>query len=298
MSDPVPTPPARTASRSSLTEFGKPVSGWRERCYVVVFEADTPAGRLFDLCLIGAIFASVAVVILDSISSVSVTYGSLFDRLEWGFTLLFTVEYLLRLSCVRHPLRYATSMFGIIDLLSFLPTYAAILFPELHVLLDVRVLRLLRVFRILKLVSYVAEYRLLLGALSASRRKITIFLSFVFLVVLVLGTTMYVVEGPENGFTSIPTAVYWAITAVTTVGFGDIVPRTDVGRAIASVMMLIGWGTLAVPTGIISAELTAQRALTLRLTRTCPECLKEGLEEDANFCGRCGAALPVHESRA
>lgn len=156
-------------------------------------------------------------------------------------------------------------------------------------LLDVRVLRLLRAFRILKLFSYVAEYRVLLQALAASRRKILIFLSFVFLVVLVLGTMMYVVEGPANGFTSIPTAVYWAITAVTTVGFGDLVPKTDLGRAIASVMMLIGWGTLAVPTGILSAELTAQRALRPACTRTCPECRKEGLEDDANYCQRCGA---------
>ncbi len=296
MSDTATTDGKRSApggQHSDITEFGKPAAGWRERCYTVVFESDTMAGRWFDLCLMAAIFASVGVVILDSIADVAARFGSVFNLFEWGFTLLFTAEYLIRLLCVRHPWRYATSPFGIIDLLSFLPTYAAIFFPELHALLDVRVLRLLRAFRILKLFSYVAEYRMLLQALAASKRKIMIFLSFVFLVVLVLGTTMYVVEGPKNGFTSIPTAVYWAITAVTTVGFGDLVPKTDIGRAIASVMMLIGWGTLAVPTGILSAELTAQR--TMRPTRTCPECLKEGLEEDAVYCSRCGAVQPPRE---
>ena len=283
--------PDQPAGKAGQAAFGKPASGWRERVYAVVFESDTRAGRWFDVMLIAAIFASVAVVILDSISSISARYGILFDSLEWGFTLLFTAEYLIRLICVRHPLRYATSFFGIIDLLSVLPTYAAIFFPDLHVLLDVRVLRLLRVFRIFKLVSYVDEYKLLLSALAASRRKILVFLSFVFLVVLVLGSAMYVVEGPANGFTSIPTSVYWAITAVTTVGFGDIVPKTDIGRTIAAIMMLLGWGTLAVPTGILSSELTARRSLQ-KSFRTCPECLKEGLGEEANFCSNCGAKLP------
>ena len=286
-----PSLPDPSAGKAARAPFGRPASGWRGRIYAVVFESDTRAGRWFDVMLIAAIFASVAVVILDSISSISARYGILFDSLEWGFTLLFTAEYLIRLICVRHPLRYATSFFGIIDLLSVLPTYAAIFFPDLHVLLDVRVLRLLRVFRIFKLVSYVDEYKLLLAALAASRRKILVFLSFVFLVVLVLGSAMYVVEGPANGFTSIPTSVYWAITAVTTVGFGDIVPKTDIGRTIAAIMMLLGWGTLAVPTGILSSELTARRSLQ-KSFRTCPECLKEGLGEEANFCSNCGAKLP------
>lgn len=282
---------AESAAANAYAEFGRPASGWRQRIYAIVFESDTRAGRWFDVMLIAAIFASVAVVILDSIGSMSARFGALFDNLEWAFTLLFTAEYLIRLACVRHPLRYATSFFGVIDLLSVLPTYAAIFFPDLHVLLDVRVLRLLRVFRIFKLVSYVNEYRMLLSALTASRRKILVFLSFVFLVVLVLGSAMYVVEGPANGFTSIPTSVYWAITAVTTVGFGDIVPKTDIGRTIAAIMMLLGWGTLAVPTGILSSELTAQR-VTRKPLRSCPECLKEGLEDEANFCSNCGAKLP------
>lgn len=280
------TPPSPPSS------FGKPSSGWRERLYVIIFEADTRAGKLFDLWLIAAILVSVIVVVLDSVGPVAERYGTVFDWFEWGFTLLFTAEYLLRLACVRHPMRYATSLFGIIDLLSVLPTYIALLVPEAYALVDVRVLRLLRVFRILKLVSYVNEYSVLLAALAASRRKILIFLSFVMMVVLLLGTTMYVVEGPQNGFTSIPTSVYWAITAVTTVGFGDIVPTTDVGRAIASVMMLIGWGTLAVPTGIISAELTARR-VPVPTTRTCPNCLEEGLGAEDRYCRRCGEGLPA-----
>lgn len=274
--------------------FGKPASGWRENLYIIIFEADTRAGRLFDLWLIAAILVSVTVVILDSVAVLAQRYGTVFNWFEWGFTLVFTIEYLLRLACVRHPMRYATSLFGIIDLLSVLPAYIALLVPEAYALADVRVLRLLRVFRILKLISYVNEYSVLLAALAASRRKILIFLSFMMMVVLLLGTTMYVVEGPENGFTSIPTAVYWAITAVTTVGFGDIVPKTDIGRGIASVMMLIGWGTLAVPTGIISAELTARRTnLPMPTTRTCPNCLEEGLGGGDRFCRKCGEKLPA-----
>ncbi len=273
-------------------EFGKPLAGWRERLYTIIFEADTRAGRRFDLLLMLAIVISVFVVVLDSVEMVAERHGRLLDGFEWTFTLLFTVEYLLRIACVRQPLRYMTSLYGVIDLLAILPTYLALLMPEAYALMDVRVLRLLRVFRILKLVPYVAEYRLLLDALAASRRKILIFLSFVMLVVLLLGTLMYVIEGPEHGFTSIPTAVYWAITAVTTVGFGDLVPKTDLGRALASVMMLIGWGTLAVPTGILSAELTARRITAS--TRTCPECLKEGLAPDDNFCSQCGATLPPY----
>lgn len=282
----------RMNSPLASKELGKPASGWRERVYTIVFEADTRAGRRFDLWLIAAIILSVVVVILDSVAVISQRYASVFTVLEWLITLLFTAEYLLRLVCVRHPLRYMTSFFGVIDLLAILPTYVALFFPEAYALMDVRILRLLRVFRVLKLVPYVAEYRVLLDALYASRRKILIFLSFVMLVVLLLGTLMYVIEGPQNGFTSIPTAVYWAITAVTTVGFGDIVPKTDAGRTIASLMMLIGWGTLAVPTGILSAELTARRVSAS--TRTCPECLKEGLPTEDHFCGNCGTRLPPY----
>ncbi len=280
------------ASTPPSQPYGKPASGWRGSAYAIVFESDTRAGRLFDLFLMVLIVLSVAVVILDSVAPIARRHGRLFDAFEWGFTLLFSAEYLLRLACVRYPLRYATSLFGVIDLLAVLPTYVAIFIPEAYALVDVRVLRLLRVFRILKLMPYVNEYRVLLDALAASRRKILVFLSFVMLVVLLLGTTMYVIEGPENGFTSIPTAMYWAITAVTTVGFGDLVPKTDAGRAIASIMMLIGWGTLAVPTGIISAELTSRRTASASATRSCPHCLEEGLGTKDRYCRQCGERLP------
>ena len=276
-------------------EFGRPLSGWRLRMYIVIFEADTRAGRRFDLWLIASVLASVLVVLLDSVQDLHARWGTLFMALEIGFTALFTVEYLARLACVRRPLRYATSFFGVIDLLAVLPTYLALFFPGLHALIDVRILRLLRIFRILKLGAYVAEYRALGEALAASRRKITVFLFCVLMVVLVIGTLMYVVEGPDNGFTSIPISIYWAITTMTTVGFGDIAPKTDLGRLIASFQMLLGWGILAVPTGIVSAEFTARRVRREPTTRTCHECLSEGHEVSAKFCRDCGAPLPAHE---
>jgi len=271
---------------------GRPLDGWRFRAYTVIFEADTPAGRRFDVILILAILASVAVVLADSVHALNVRFGRTFDVLEWAFTILFTLEYAVRLWCVRHPLKYATSFFGVVDLLSILPTYLALLVPEAQVLIDVRVLRLLRIFRVLKLAAYLHEYQALGAALVASRRKILVFLSAVAMIVLVMGTLMYVVEGPENGFTSIPIAVYWAITTMTTVGFGDITPKTDTGRLIASVMMLTGWGTLAVPTGIVTSELTARRIRGEPTTRTCHECLTEGHAADAAYCSHCGAKLP------
>lgn len=286
----------RTDDDDPQREFGRPSAGWRQRMYIVIFEADTKAGRRFDLWLIAAVLASVLVVMLDSVASLHARYGELFMAMEIGFTALFTVEYIARLVCVRRPLRYATSFFGVIDLLAVLPTYLALFFPGLHALIDVRVLRLLRIFRILKLGAYVAEYRALGLALSASRRKITVFLFFLTMVVLVMCTLMYLVEGPENGFTSIPMSIYWAITTLTTVGFGDIAPKTDLGRFIASFQMLLGWGILAVPTGIVSAEFTAHRVRREPTTRTCQECLSEGHEVGAKFCRDCGAALPKYAS--
>jgi voltage-gated potassium channel len=272
-------------------EFGKPESGWRRDLYRIVFESDTRSGQLFDVVVIVAILLSVAVVIADSM--LAARYGRALTGAEWGFTLLFTVEYIARLMSVRRPLAYVFSFYGIIDLLSVLPTYLALVWPESHLLIDVRILRLLRVFRIFRLTEYMAEYMQLARALAASRRKILVFLSFVLMVVLVMGTLMYVVEGPENGFRNIPVAMYWAITTMTTVGFGDITPRTDIGRLIASVMMLLGWGVLAVPTGIVTAEMTAQRRLGLSVTpiRRCPACRADGHVEAASFCWHCGTTL-------
>ncbi|MCF8179590.1 MAG: ion transporter [Sulfuritalea sp.] len=277
--------------------LGKPAMGWRIKLYTVIFEADTRAGRLFDIALIWIIVSSILVVLIDSVDSVHTSsYGHILMALEWLFTALFTAEYVARLLCVRHPVRYMRSFYGVIDLIAVLPTYLMLLVPGIHALIDVRVLRLLRIFRILKLTEYVAEYGALGRALVSSRRKIFIFLSFVCMVVLVMGTVMYVVEGPKNGFDNIPLSVYWAVTTMTTVGFGDITPKTDLGRFIAAIMMLLGWGTLAVPTGIVSAEFTAQRMGAAPTTRTCHECLSEGHLSSARYCRDCGAELPRYHS--
>lgn len=275
--------------------LGKPEKGWRERMFTIIFEADTHEGRIFDFTLIAAILLSVGVVMIDSIELINARYGSALHGFELFFTFIFTVEYIARLSCVRHPMRYATSFFGIIDLLSIIPTYAAFFIPELHALIDLRLLRLLRMFRLLKLASYVEEYSALGQALIASRRKILIFLSVVAILVIINGTLLYVVEGgPGTKFSSIPTSIYWAISTVTTVGFGDIAPVSDLGRAIASFTMLIGWGIIAVPTGIITSEMTAQQLVVKPTTRTCPECLSTGHLPDANFCRECGVKLPPY----
>ena len=283
--------PSSIAQSELAARFGRPAGSWRLRAYTIIFESDTSAGRLFDVLLMLTILASVVVVILDSVQSITARYSTLFDVLEWVFTLLFTVEYILRLACVRHPLRYATSFFGIVDLLAVLPTYFVFFIPQVSSLINVRLLRLLRIFRILKLGAYVSEFGFLGAALMASRRKIIVFIGFVLITVAVLGTVMYVVEGPENGFTSIPVAMYWGITTMTTVGFGDITPKTDLGRFIASCMMLMGWGILAVPTGIVTAEMTARRIGRRITTRRCPNCLTEGHDPDARFCKYCGKPL-------
>ena len=288
-------PPAASAPDDAGEHYGRPVAGWRLRAYTIIFEAETRAGRLFDLALLGTILASVAVVMLDSVASIHDDWGRLFNGLEWFFTAVFSVEYGLRLACVRQPRRYATGFYGVIDLLAIAPTWLALFFPGLHALIDVRLLRLLRIFRILKMGAYVDEFAHLGRALVASRRKILVFLSFVLLVVTVMGTLMYVVEGPGNGFTSVPISVYWAITTMTTVGFGDITPKTDLGRLIAAAMMLIGWGTLAVPTGIVSAEFTSLRLRQEPTTRSCHECLSEGHEARARYCRDCGARLPAYQ---
>lgn len=266
---------------------------WRGRVARVIWESDTPAGRLFDKILVVAILVSVAVVIADSVRGWQVEYRGFFVGIEWFFTILFTVEYLARLATVEKRWQYVRSFFGIVDLLAVMPTWLALFFPELHALIDVRVLRLLRVFRIFKLTAYISEYQYMGSALMASRRKILVFLVAVLMIDLVAGTVMYVVEGPENGFVDIPTSVYWAITTMTTVGFGDITPKTDLGRFIASCMMLVGWGTLAVPTGIVTAEMTVRRHVRAPLGgRECAGCGAAGYGPEAKFCQQCGAPLP------
>lgn len=280
------------------TPLPKPL---RQRVYTIIFEADTRAGRLFDELLIAAILLSLLVVVLDSVESFAQRHHEVLTVLEWLFTLLFTAEYAARLWSAPKPWAYARSFFGVVDVLALLPTYLALFFPELHALIDVRVLRLLRIFRIFKLTHYLVEFSQLGRALRASARKILVFITVVLMVVLVMGTLMYVVEGPANGYTSIPVGVYWAITTVTTVGFGDITPKTDLGRALASVMMLMGWGILAVPTGIVTAEMVGvnRAAASMRpTTRTCPGCLTEGLAPEDRYCRHCGTALPAYASDA
>lgn len=273
--------------------------GWRQRLHTIVFESDTRAGRTFDQAVIALILLSVVVVTLDSVASIQARWGTWFDAMEWLFTALFTLEYVLRLACAPRPAAYARSFFGLIDLLSILPTYFALLLPQASLFMDVRILRLLRIFRVLKLSGYVSEYTALGAALSASRRKILIFMSFVMMVVLIMGTVMYVVEGPDNGFTSIPTAMYWAVTTMTTVGFGDITPKTDLGRLISALMMLLGWSVLAVPTGIVTAEMSSRRtppaaapATGPGTSRRCTACQHGGHTAAARHCWHCGAALP------
>ena len=280
-------------------ECAGPPGGWRSRVHEVIFGIDTPAGRAFDIALVVAILLSILVVILDSVPAIGSAHAGLLYGVEWFFTVLFTVEYLARLATVRRPLRYALSFYGMIDLLSVMPTYVSLLVPGSEALLDIRILRLLRVFRIFKLTLYIEEYTRLGEALVASRRKIMVFLSVVLMLILILGTVMYVVEGPDNGFTSIPMSMYWATVTITTVGYGDIVPHTPVGKAIASFMVLLGWGILAVPTGIVSAEMTSQkmsRHAPRGIPRQCGACGSGDHDPRAHFCKDCGAPLaPARE---
>lgn len=272
--------------------------GWRHRWFDIIYRHDTPPARNFDLALVVAILASVGVIMLDSVAGFHARYARTLYVIEWGFTVLFTLEYALRLSTVKHPLRYALSIWGVIDLVSILPTYLSLLVPGSQSLLVVRILRILRLFRILKLTRYVEESGVLATALWRSRRKILVFFSAVLTLVVIFGALMYVVEGPAHGFTSIPTSMYWAIVTMATVGFGDIAPQTTAGRAITSVLILIGYSIIAVPTGIYTAELAsslreASHERGLRDRRGCPGCGLEGHDPDALHCRQCGARLPV-----
>lgn len=268
----------------------RPDGGVRERIYEVVFEAETRAGKAFDVALLALICASVAVVAVESVAAVRSQHGPLLYALEWLFTLLFTVEYVVRLYSVRRPARYAVSFFGVIDLLAVLPTYLSLLLPGAQYFLVIRILRLLRVFRVLKMAEYLNEGRDLSRALFASRRKIGIFLFTVLTLVVVIGATMYVVEGEAGGFTDIPTAMYWAIVTLTTVGYGDIAPVTPLGKALAAAVMLLGYGIIAVPTGIVTAEL-ARGASLVAPAEACARCGLEGHDADARHCKRCGSSI-------
>jgi voltage-gated potassium channel len=256
----------------------------------IIFEADTPAGRGFDVALIVAILLSVGAVLADSVVSIHVRWGEQLYVVEWFFTVLFTVEYALRLWCIKNTGLYARSFYGIVDLAGILPTYLSVLFAGTQYLLVVRILRVLRVFRVLRMVRYVGEASLLIDALRASRRKITVFLFTVMALVVVFGSLMYMIEGARHGFTSIPKSIYWAVITMTTVGYGDLVPQTPLGQTLATFVMIMGYGIIAVPTGIVTLELNeAHRRLAN--TRTCPECSAEGHSAEASYCWRCGSAL-------
>lgn len=237
-----------------MTTLASETDSFKQRISKVVFESDTRAGRRFDKILFVAIIVSVAVVVLASVDTIAKKYASILSALEWLFTIAFTLEYLVRVYCAPDRRQYMLSFFGIIDLLAVVPTYLALIFPELHSLIDVRVLRLIRIFRVFKLTAYSSEYTHLAQAFVASKRKILVFLSVVLMVVMVMGTLMYIIEGPEHGYTSIPTGIYWAITTMTTVGFGDIAPQTDLGRFLSSVMMLIGWGHWLFQQGLLQLK--------------------------------------------
>ena len=260
----------------------------RRFLYRVIVESDTPKGKVFDLVLMGFILASVIVVMLDSMAPLSSRYARQFVQLEWGFTIVFSIEYLLRLWVVKRPSDYACSFFGIIDLLAILPSYISLFFPGGQYLLVIRLLRALRIFRILKLVQFVAESRALLESLRSSFRKVLIFIFSVVILVIILGSIMYSIEGGGKGFTSIPRSIYWAIVTLTTVGYGDISPSTNLGQFVASVIMLMGYGIIAVPAGIVTSELNQQQRAE-RLS--CPDCGKGGHDRDARYCQFCRAPL-------
>ena len=264
-------------------------SRWRARLHEVIFEADTPAGRAFDVGLLVAIVVSVVAVMLESVPGIRREYGGALRAVEWTLTVAFTIEYALRLVAVDRPGRYARSFFGLADLLAVAPTYLALVLPEAQSLMVIRAIRLLRVFRILKLAHFLDEAQQLVLALRASRRKITVFLGGVVTIVVIMGALMYLVEGEEHGFTSIPTSMYWAVVTMTTVGYGDVAPKTPLGQLLAAVLMILGYAIIAVPTGIVSVELAKTGRAVSR--QACPACGAEGHDVDATHCKYCGAHL-------
>lgn len=264
--------------------------GWREILFEIIFEADTPAGKWFDIILIICILLSVITVMLDSVKAVRGVCGGLLYGVEWFFTILFTVEYILRLVCVASAMRYAVSFFGIVDLLAVLPTYVSLLFFGSRYLSVVRVLRVLRIFRVLKLGHHTKEANLLKKALYASRRKIFVFLFVVLTLVVIIGSVIYVIEGEEHGFTSIPRSVYWAVVTLTTVGYGDISPQTGAGQFLAAMVMILGYSIIAVPTGIVTVEIS-QAYKERGGSRVCPGCSADGHDMEARYCKFCGTKL-------
>ncbi len=273
-----------------MSESTSSIAGWRFKLHEIIFEADTAGGKAFDIALLLAIVLSIVAVLLESVAGVRADYGALLRSIEWVFTLLFTVEYVLRLICVGRPLRYALSFFGVVDFLAIVPTYLSVIIAGAQSLIVIRAIRLLRVFRVLKLAHFVGEAQILRAALRASMRKIVVFVGAVLTMVLIIGALMYLIEGEEHGFTNIPESIYWAIVTMTTVGYGDIAPATVLGRLLASVVMITGYGIIAVPTGIVTVEIAGARRKYLS-TQVCLQCAAEGHDADAAFCKYCGARL-------
>jgi len=262
----------------------------QRKLHEIIFEADTKAGKLFDVILLVSIALSVTVVILDSVSAINAKYSEILFYSEWFFTILFSIEYVLRLYCVGKPLMYARSFYGIVDLVSILPTYLSLILPGGQIFITIRLLRMLRVFRVLKFVQYIGAANTLTAALKASRKRIAVFVFTILIIVIIVGSLMYAIEGEENGFTSIPHSIYWAIVTLTTVGYGDISPQTGLGQFLASIIMILGYGIIAVPTGIVTSEMTKQKLEKLN-TQSCPNCSAEGHDTDAKYCKYCGAQL-------
>jgi len=261
----------------------------KEKIHEIIFEADTKTGKVFDISLLVAIILSVTVVMLESVKTIDIKYAIQFDRLEWFFTILFTIEYALRIYVINKPFKYIFSFYGIVDLLSIIPTYLGLFLGGAESLMVIRTLRLLRVFRVLKLTQFIGDSNQLVEALKASRRKIMIFLFAVIAITIIAGTAMYLIEGSEHGFNSIPHSIYWAIVTLTTVGYGDISPQTWAGQLLASILMIVGYGVIAVPTGIVTSEMTKTKPHLN--TTSCQNCGEENHDNDAKFCRSCGSVL-------
>jgi voltage-gated potassium channel len=279
-----------------MPDTAHPRAAWRDTLYRIIFEADTPPGKAFDIVLVISILVSVLAVMLDSVASIHENWGVTLSRLEWLFTVIFTVEYIARVISVHKATGYIFSFMGMVDLLSTLPSYIGLIMSAPTYTMSLRLLRLLRIFRVLKLAYYLEESTVMAHALAASRRKLLVFLLAIMLLVVILGTLMFVVEGPENGYTSIPESIYWAIVTLTTVGYGDVSPKTPLGQAIASLVMILGYAIIAVPTGIVTVEL-ARSKVKQNVNIACPRCMLEGHAQDARYCRRCGERLLEHDEQ-
>lgn len=269
-------------------------SSWRRKLHEIIYEADTPAGKLFDIVLLFVIILSIVLVMLESVKSLNAKYFEWFYLTEWVITIAFSVEYILRIVTVRRPRHYIFSFYGIVDLLSTIPTYLTLIFGGQNLFLAIRALRLLRVFRILKIARYIGESNKLVRALRDSRPKIMVFLFAVLVLCIIMGTVMHLVEGEQGGFDNIPISIYWCIVTLTTVGFGDIHPVTPAGQAIASLIMILGYGIIAVPTGIVSAEYSRETGKNVPVplnSQVCPVCNEDKHMDGANYCHRCGSKL-------